>query len=428
MVKEIQRNNTLTVKQAVFPMIGSILGSGVLTLPAAVEASGYLLSAPILIFVSGICAFTLYQLVHCAKELNTRSPSYFKVCQNTHPILGYISEVCIGIQGFGAITVYLLILKESILSLINMEDTVDYMPYNIMCSALLLIIPTALAMQKSLKKLAFISVLSTISVIFLSFVVLLSGILALLLPKGSIPTDTLKAATNEPEGLFKALSGYIFGLGCQQNMVKVFSLLKNPTKINGAKVGTYAIVIVSIAYFFVANGGYIAGGNGQNSSILDVLSNTEKPFYKIIMTNFGDTWGKTYFHLITISKLAMVIVLLGAYPLQLHPTRDSIITFLSIIFKNNIFRNNPRVVEVLITSIMTITVFIESLYKIKYISVMKLIASTASCYIMFTLPSIAYIYSQNKVKLFDYTSKFILIGSILFSICSTYLLLHKNNN
>ncbi|EIJ88531.1 hypothetical protein NEQG_01221 [Nematocida parisii ERTm3] len=208
-------------------------------------------------------------------------------------------------------------------------------------------------------------------------------------------------------------------------MVKVFSLLKNPTKINGAKVGTYAIVIVSIAYFFVANGGYIAGGNGQNSSILDVLSNTEKPFHKIIMTNFGDTWGGTYFHLITISKLAMVIVLLGAYPLQLHPTRDSIITFLSIIFKNNIFRNNPRVVEVLITSIMTITVFIESLYKIKYIFVMKLIASTASCYIMFTLPSIAYIYSQNKVKLFDYTSKGILIGSILFSICSTYLLLHE---
>lgn len=404
--------------QATFPMVGSILGSGVLTLPRAVEKSGYVLSAPILAFISSVCAFTLFQLVHCAKNLETPEPSYFKVCQNAFSALGYVAEASIGIQGIGVVFVYFLILKEWIAGLLGMEKAIEYMPMHILFSIAIITIPTILSMQKNLKKLAFISILSTMSVIFLSLVVLLSGVLMAMLPSKGIVKDTLKATTTNPNDIFFALSCYIFGLGCQQNMVRVFSLLDRPTKENGAKVGSFAILIASVAYFLVANGGYIAGGNGQEKSILDVLADQNRAFYQIILANFGNKMGTSYFYLITLSKIAMSIVLLGAFPLQMHPTRDSVITFLRLPFKNAI-DSNKRITEIAVTAAIILAVFLGGMQKIEYTFVMNLIANTASCYIMFTLPSISYILSNKKKLPFTVISSVILIGSILFSLVGT---------
>ncbi|KAI5191436.1 hypothetical protein NEMIN01_1512 [Nematocida minor] len=412
----------LSITKATFPMVGSILGSGVLTLPTAVEYSGYLLSAPILIFISSVCAFTLFQLVHCAKNLETKDPSYFKVCQNTFPALGYIAEACIGAQGLGAVFVYFLILKTWISEFLGLKEQIKYLPYNIAFSAVLMIVPTFLAMQKNLKKLAFISILSTISVVFLSLVVLLSGVLSVLLPSTGIQKDVLKAYTKNPWDIFSALSFYIFGLGCQQNMVKIFSLLDKPTKANGTKVGIFSIAIASFAYFLVANGGYFAGGNNQGTSILDILADKDRSFYKQIIANFGEASGNRYFYLIQLAKIAMTIVLFGAYPLQMHPTRDSIVTFLNLPFKDYVSRNK-RKAEIAVISCVTLLLLIGSLGDIKYGFVMNLIANTASCYIMFSLPSISYIFS-NKTKVpFTVVSSFILVGSILFSFISTYNLI-----
>ncbi|KAI5166452.1 hypothetical protein NEIRO03_0870 [Nematocida sp. AWRm78] len=417
-MEKTPREKGLSVQQAIFPMVGSILGSGILTLPKAVELSGYMISGPILAFISSVCAFTLFQLVHCAKNLESSDPSYFKVCQNAFSVLGYVAEGSIGVQGFGAMFVYFLILKEWISKMIGIESKINTLAYNVLFSIGLILLPTFLGMQKDLKKLGFISILSTISVLFLSIIVMISGLLALILPSNGHQMDVLKKATSSPASIFGALSCYIFGLGCQQNMVKVFSLLDKPTKANGAKVGAIAILIASIAYFLVANGGYFAGGNGQDESILDVLVNTDKYFYKVIMSNFGPTLGKWYFNLVNLAKLAMSIVLLGAYPLQMHPTRDSIISFINIGFKEKVDKNK-RVTELAISGLISAVILLLSLKELKYMFVMNLIANTASCYIMFTLPSISYILSNKKKLPFTLISYGILIGSILFSIVGT---------
>ncbi|EHY64425.1 hypothetical protein NEAUS05_2186 [Nematocida ausubeli] len=418
-MQSVAKEKGLSVSQAVFPMIGSILGSGILTLPRAVEFSGYMISGPILAFISAICAFTLFQLVHCAKNLDDSDPSYFKVCQNTFSLLGYIAEGSIGAQGFGSIFVYFLILRGWISGMLGIEEKIKSFPYNVLFSIGLILFPTFLAMQKNLKKLGVMSILSTISVSFLSLIVLVSGALALFLPDNNIKRDVLKKTTSSPADIFAALSCYIFGLGCQQNMVRVFSLMEKPTKANGAKVGSYAILAASIAYFLVANGGYIAGGNGQDRSILDILMDKDRYFYKVVHSNFGPGMGDMYFYLISLSKMAMSVVLLGAYPLQMHPTRDSVISFLNLLAKKQI-ESNRRLTEIAVTGVITLAIFLLSFGDFKYTFVMNLIANTASCYIMFSLPSIAYIASQKKKLSFTLISWGILVGSILFSLFGTY--------
>ncbi|KAI5191737.1 hypothetical protein NECID01_1618 [Nematocida sp. AWRm77] len=403
---------------AMFPMISSIMGAGVLNLPQSVECSGYFLSGPILLVIASISAFTLYQLVFCAKQLGTKNLSYFEVCNSAFPLLGYAAELCIGMQGLGCCVAYFLILKDWIAIFLKLDNVIKQsMLYNILFSLGVIAIPAFLASLKDLKKLSAGSFACTVSVLYLSFLVMGCGLVSLFgkVPLGGERVTDLKKVETNPVKLFEGAFGYIFAIGCQQNMVKVFSLLEKKTVKNGVKAGAGAVAVAAFVFFFVANGGYFAGGNGQTKSILDVLEDKSKPFYNIAVNTFGEK----FFYLISLAKIGMMLVLSIGYPIQMHPTRDSILTFAKL-FSKSYIENNLRKVEVLTTTLISAVICLCSLTEIKYSYVMKIIASTASCYIMYSLPSIAYLYSGKKNKLLNGVSMGILLFSLTVSAIGVY--------
>jgi len=83
-------------------MVGSMMGAGMVTLPKAVEDSGYMVSEVLLGAIASISVFTLYQLVHCATQLKPGvHKSYFEVCRAASPLLGYAVEAlffCRGVE------------------------------------------------------------------------------------------------------------------------------------------------------------------------------------------------------------------------------------------------------------------------------------------------------------------------------------------
>ncbi|OAG31827.1 hypothetical protein NEDG_00302 [Nematocida displodere] len=414
------RINGISPFQATFPMIGSIMGAGVLNLPTSVEKSGYLLSGPILLTIAAMSAFTLFQLVHCAQKLNKTNPTYFDVCKTAHPLLGYAAEACIGVQGLGCCLVYFLILKSWIAKLLGIEGQLEgSFAMNVAFTVGLMILPMLMAGQKDLKNLSFASVLGTVSVLYLSVVVMGCGALSIIFgePGTTEASQLIKMNTN-PSVVFTAAFEYIFALGCQQNMVRVFSMLEEQTVMNGVKVGVGAVSVATIVFFLVSNGGYIAGGNGQNTSILDILEDKSRPFYGMVAEKFGDK----FFYLITLAKVGMIIVLFAGYSLQMHPARDSILTFLRIPFKKQVDRNLRRV-EVLTTTAVSVIICLCGIDPVPYKYVMNLIAVTASCYIMYLLPSISYLASTKKTSLFTFISLAILASSLAISGIGLYRIL-----
>ncbi|KAI5170711.1 hypothetical protein NEFER03_0170 [Nematocida sp. LUAm3] len=432
MKKETERG--LSVTQAIFPMVGSIMGSGVLNLPQSVEKSGYYLSGALLLTVASMSSFTLYQLVYCASKLSTSSPSYFLVCKHASPVLGYLADFCIGLQGLGVCFSYFLILKEWILKLSGLYDLVTgNILYNFIFSIGLMVLPSFMAGQKDLKKLGFASILCTISVLYLSALVLLCASLSLLIktPEGVKITEGLinsktgadvfsNRYNTSPSELFAALSSYIFAMGCQQNMVSVFSMLEVPTVSKGTKVGIGGIAIASFVYFLVSNGGYFAGGLEQKTSILDVLENKNRAFYHKITS----TIGPNFFYLITLAKIAMSTVLFAGFAIQSHPARDAIITFLKFGAKDTI-QNNKRKTEILVIACICIGILFGSLSKIEYAFVMSLIGTTASCAITYILPCIAYLVFPKKNTLFTGITVSILLAAMAISSIGTYSVIRE---
>jgi len=286
---------------------------------------------------------------------------------------------------------------------------------DILFSLAVIAAPALLSSMKDLKKINFASFFCTVAVFYMAFVIFACGAIALafrdavVLPKGVARGTKLVAVNNDFSKVFKAVFKYIFALSCQQNMVRVFSLMKKRTVKSGTKVAAIAVAVGSFAYFLVANGGYIAAGNGQPESILDELENPGKAFAHIAEQKVGRIVGRG----IEVAKLEMVLVLFVGYPLQMHPTRDSILTFLSINSRAKSFiSRNRRVSEVSVTSLMSGLVFLGSFMKMKYEKVTDFIAVTASYYIMYTLPSLAYILSSKKKRY----NVAISVGVIIFSL------------
>lgn len=428
----MQREKGLSVTKAIFPMVASIMGAGVITLPHSVDRSGLLLSGPLLFFIASMSMFTLFQLVHCAKQIDDKNPSYFLVCQNVSPFLGYVAEACIAMQGFGCCLCYFLILKSWVLKFFLLDKVIEEkLVLNLLISAALLALPLFLALQKDLSKLSFTSMLGTGSVIYLSILVFSCGVLSCLLP--NIPSSTsnfkemqdltkLKMYETKLGVLFNALSYYIFAIGCQQNMIKVFSIMERQTIANGVKVGTIATLIASSVFFLVANGGYIAGGIAQKGSILDVLESEDRVFFHQIKQTIGDK----FFFLITLAKIGMAIVLMSGYPLQMHPTRDSVLIFMNLGIKD-IVQRNRRAVEIFSILVMSSIIYVLSITGVSYERVMNIVASTASCYIIYVLPSIAYLASKKKRRCFSFVSMGIMGTGSLISLISLYNIIKAKN-
>jgi len=416
----------LSVTQAVFPMIASMMGAGMLSLPQAVEKSGYMLSGVLLGAIASISVFTLYQLVHCATQLKPGTEkSYFEVCRAASPLLGYAVEASIFLQGSGICFLYFLIAKGWLAELLDISTTVNTdRRADIFFTLVIIALPAFLASLKDLKRLNFASFFCTVAVLYLAFVILACGLIALAfsgpvsLPEGVEQSTKLIAVNTNPSDLLEATFKYIFALGCQQNMVKVFSLMKRPTVKNGTRVAIISVALGSFVYFLIANGGYIAVGNGQKKSILDELENAQKPFMHLSRSILGPLVGLG----IRLAKIGMIAVLLVGYPVQMHPTRDAILTFLNLSGSAKFFiENNRRFVEICITSTLSALVVLGSLMGIDYFSVMKFIATTASCYIMYTLPSMAYILSSKKKKV----NVGISIGVLLFSLFVSFFGLYS---
>lgn len=413
-MKSEESFNGISFWVAVFLIICSIMGAGILVVSIGVEDLGYFLGPVVQVLVSLMSLFTLYLLVHCASLLPKREPSYFDVCKQASVLLGYAAEFSIGLQGFGCCLSYFIILKKWIASLLDFNLKGNQA--NLFVSTGIMAPLALLACQKSLQKLRFASIMSTVSVSYLSLMVLFYFGVSLVYPTSTVdpaisglPDASVKYKPMAINTKFASgIPTFLFALGCQQNMVKVFSSLRNRTVKNGTKVAAYAVAGASLIIGCVGVCGYLTVGHNQNGrTILDSLENKDGFFRQSVVKNLGERW----LYGLPIARGAMILVLMAAFPIQMHPTRDSFRAFLALPLKSFVSRNKDAA-DLLITLSLCATIFAIAHFTDKFQLLMNIVGATASCYVMYLLPSICYMRSPVKRRPFF----FLAILTSLFSV------------
>ncbi|KAL3910689.1 MAG: hypothetical protein SGPRY_008967 [Prymnesium sp.] len=257
-----------------FLLGNTILGAGMLSLPSAFAATGWLLATPLLLLFAAASTCALAMLSECADQVG-RPSSFHAVANTAMPGFAALFDAAIAIKCFGVATSYLVVVGDS-------------MPKAMVAlglgGALLerrLWVGASLAIAAPLAYRGRISALRHISLAAVGFVLLIV-IMALLYALQpfypfSQPCEA-EAELSECRGstqlltstgqTLRALPLFVFPFTCHQNMISITNELARPTRARCWAVAALSIGAAMVLYLVLSSSGYATFGDKS-----DILSN-----------------------------------------------------------------------------------------------------------------------------------------------------------
>jgi amino acid permease len=291
-----------SISSCVYNLTNTIIGSGVLALPAAFAMCGSALGSGLLLLFALFSAHGLHLLSLSAQIIEERrssagdppTPASFRqVASAAAPRFASCVDLAVMIKCFGVACSYLIVVGDS-LPIVAQRALPD-VPWAgrrepwILFAAFVV---TPLALKKKLDNLRLVSAAS----------LLCCGGIALLVVTEMFSSDRA-VDTNYvvfDGATLKNLPIFVFGFTCHQNIFAVNNELKNPTRRRLDVVVVCAIGLALVFYLVIANAGYATFGSKIKPDLLKSYAATSA---------------------VALARIAVAIEVTSAIPLQLHPSR-----------------------------------------------------------------------------------------------------------
>ncbi|KJE89974.1 hypothetical protein CAOG_001365 [Capsaspora owczarzaki ATCC 30864] len=389
-----------SVSASYFNLANTILGSGVLALPSAIRMCGVVLG-PLLIFLGAIASsFGLQLLVECARRTGQVNASYFTVAKHTYPKASKLIDLAVALKCYGVAISYLIVVGDllvaAMLSLFDVSsDSVVADRRFWIGMAMLIELP--LSIQKHLNSLRWASVAALATVIYLTGLVcgnyFASGVDA------SADAFELEYWRSDVD-VITALPIIVFAFTCHQNIFTIYGELRNPTAERIHKVINLAISSCLFIYFTVGICGYLTFRLITRSNI--ILNYTRDEL---------QIWAN-------ICRLAVAVLALFSYPLQVHPCRTSI--------ENLLFASSPlhnadrrRVIE---TLVLCLTTFLIAFFVSDLDIVLGFVGATGSTTLCYLLPGLFYLKLEANASKWHWRR----IGALILAVVGVIMIFVAN--
>jgi amino acid permease len=246
-----------SLKGSIFNLLAGTVGAGILGLPYAINLSGLYLG--IIIILIGMLA-SLYScslLVMCSEE--TKCASYESIASYLYgKKMRKITEVNIMINNYGSLIAYILLLKELIpksLIMLGVTGEIVVNGYFWAISVTLFVI-YPLSLVKEISALRYTSLISFITVSYLTFIVGLQFFIM----RGDqiwIRVQEAPAAHFDAFEIFQVCAIVLFSFTCQSSVVPIYIELQRPCVRRGKKFIFIALLTVMILYLIVGIFGFL---------------------------------------------------------------------------------------------------------------------------------------------------------------------------
>ncbi|KAG5647487.1 hypothetical protein DXG03_009422 [Asterophora parasitica] len=283
------------------------MGTGMLTFPLAMASAGLIPGMITCIFSGAVAAFGLYLLSLCATHTHHRRASFFAVAQLTFPRAAVFFDAAIAIKCFGVSISYLIIVKglmpNVVLSFYHVltPPTTHPPPWtlnggNWIIIFMVVLIP--LAFLRRLDSLRHTSYVALFSVAYLVVIVVVCQIW----PLPDMPTRGEIRLIHFTPNFVSTFPIQVFAFTCAQNLFPLYNEVRNNSQarmniIIGGSIGSAILTYEVIAIF-----GYLTFGSKVGANIIAMYPSTSL--------------------FIAAGQLAIVILVLFSYPLQVHPCRN----------------------------------------------------------------------------------------------------------
>lgn len=292
---------------AMVNLLKTILGAGMLAMPAAVASLGYIPGILIIIATGLLSSFGLHLYAESSQMLG-REASIANLSALTYPKLGEVFDGAMALKCAGVATTFLVVIGDMMPGIMKcFGATGSFLDRRFWIAAsLALLVP--LSLKRRLDSLRYTSLAGLMAV---GYIVCLSTYHFLTTslqggPRGGIvqPFAPLTLAS------IRSIPVFVFAFTCHQNIFSVHNEAENPSPRFMTRLINTCIVVSGLLYLFFSLLSYADFG--------DYLENNVFLNYPIDGTPY------------VIGRLAFTMLAIVSFPLMTHPCRKSLIAILPI--------------------------------------------------------------------------------------------------
>ena len=281
-------------------LLKTILGAGMLAMPAAIATIGYIPGAMLILVTGMLSSFSLHLYAESAEVLGTNA-SLNALSSITYPSLSLIFDAGMAFKCAGVCISFLIVIQDMLPGVVGSLFEVENNLLDghfFLCTSLFFVVP--LSMKRSLDSLRFTSILGLIAVVY---IVCLS-IYHLVHNQVSNSSSAFVPLTMNS---IKALPVFIFAFTCHQNILSIHNEVtptnSSPTKMS--KLINACISISGVVYLMFSLFSYCSFGSDAKPNVLLNYPKSGVPYL--------------------VGKLAFVLLAIVSFPLMLHPCRKSLL-------------------------------------------------------------------------------------------------------
>ncbi|KAH7063215.1 transmembrane amino acid transporter protein-domain-containing protein [Macrophomina phaseolina] len=293
-----------TWASSVINLVNTILGAGLLAMPHALSQMGILLGCCVIVWAGLTAGFGLYLQTRCAKYLDRGTASFASLSKITYPNAAVVFDAAIAIKCFGVGVSYLIIIGDLMPGVVRgFSDSAGEIGFLVdrqfwVTAFMLIVIP--LSFLRRLDSLKYTSMIALVSISYLVILVLAHFF------KGDTMADRGEVHVINWSGPIAALSVFpvvVFAYTCHQNMFSILNEIFDNSHFRTTSVVGASIGLACFLYILVGITGYLSYGDKVGGNIVSMYAPSAAS---------------------TIGRLAIVILVMFSYPLQVHPCRASV--------------------------------------------------------------------------------------------------------
>ncbi|XP_010250301.1 PREDICTED: probable sodium-coupled neutral amino acid transporter 6 [Nelumbo nucifera] len=309
------------ISGAVFNLATSVIGAGIMALPATMKVLGLVLGFVLIILMGILSEISIELLVRFS--VLRKAYSYGDIVQSA---LGrparILSEICIIVNNAGILVVYLIIMGDVMSGSSDHVGVFDQLLGNGVWDqrklVILIIVVVFLAPLCALEKIDSLSLTSAASVALAVVFVIVSCVIAFIkLVEGRIETPRMGPDIGSKKAIMDLLvvipimtNAYV----CHFNVQPIYNELegRSPQKMN--RVGRITTVLCVLVYASTAISGYLLFGKDTES---DVLTNFDK--------DLGIRFSSTLNYIVRVGYILHLVLVFPVIHFSLRQTVDALI-------------------------------------------------------------------------------------------------------
>ncbi|KAL3701202.1 hypothetical protein R1sor_019224 [Riccia sorocarpa] len=270
-----------SLRSAVFNLSTTIIGAGIMALPAAMKVLGVVTGLVVILIMGLLSEVSLEMMVRYCTQL--KAWSYGDLVYGAWGRTGrFIAQICVIINNFGVLIVYLIIMGDVLSGSKDHTGLFEEWAggpglWTSRKVVLLVTIIFVLAPFSFLKRIESLEISSALAfALALVFVVISSGIAILKLVEGKLPAPRMFPLLNSKKAVLDLLTVVPImtnAFVCQFNVPPIYYELKDRSAPRMNRVGRISISLCVAVYSATAVSGYLLFGEATDS---DILSNFDR--------------------------------------------------------------------------------------------------------------------------------------------------------